>query len=121
MAATPQKISSQNEQSNDLIEGELVSEFPPPPHYYKLASSLSPPTIPYKALESASLKAVEEMRRKKLEAEKRRVAAEQCDDENGIGKNTEVLGGDAPTFDKIDNESENLDEVAVFGEYVEVS
>ena len=127
-------------------DGELVTEFPPPPYYYTLASSttlsstskgtnngstpvqnlpkLTPPPIPYKALERASMKAVQEMNKKKEEAERNRLAAAAAaaaasanNSEGGVGitsivditnavnvGNTtgSIIGGDAPDFEKRD-------------------
>lgn len=123
-AEEPSALHTNNESTED---GELVSEFPPPPYYYTLALSLTPPLIPHEALERASMKAVEEMNKKKEEAERNRLAAEGVGDgaDNGAGggiaNNGEFLGGDAPDFEQGIEDNDKDDEVAVFGEYVEVS
>lgn len=101
---------------------ELVSEFPPPPYYYTQAAAatatLTPPPIPHDALQHASIRALEEMTKKKEEADRNRMAAES-------GGKTEFLGGDAPDFKETSGEGDHHnmmgdEEVAVFGEYVEV-
>ena len=134
---TPEETTSTIHQNNNINteEGELVSEFPPPPYYYTQITSttnpLRPPPIPYEAIQRASIKAVEEMKKKKEEAERMRISVENDGGENGIGfgggmigsTSGEFLGGDAPDFEKsgVGNEdNDKVDEVAVFGEYVEV-
>lgn len=112
---------------NNDEAAELVTEFPPPPYYYTQTSELTPPPIPHEALKRASMKAVEEMKRNMEEAERNRLAAEGGGDGigsgggdgTGIANNMGFLGGDAPSFEK--TAGSNDDEVAVFGEYVEVS
>lgn len=88
-------------------EGEaqlLVSEFPPPPNYYKLASQLTPPPIPKEALERGTQRAARAAAKAKAESELLRLGETSTD---------AILGGDTK------NEEDDGDVVAVFGEIVE--
>lgn len=87
----------------------LVSEFPPPPYYYRQAASLTPPEIPTEALERASEKAAAAAAKAKAESERLRLQLEDDDKTNAI------LGG------VTDQDEEEGEVVAVFGEIVEVS
>jgi hypothetical protein len=87
----------------------LVSEFPPPPHYYG-RSNLDPPTIPTEALERASKQAAASAAKAKAEAERLRLQLEDEDD-----KTNAILGG------VTSQDEEEGGVVAVFGEIVEVS
>ena len=83
----------------------LVSEFPPPPFYYRQA--LSPPEIPAEALERASKRAAAAAAKAKAESERLRLQLDDADKTNAI------LGG------VTDEGEEDGDVVAVFGEIVE--
>lgn len=89
----------------------LVSEFPPPPFYYRQAAQLSPPEIPTESLERASQRAAAAAAKAKAESERLRLQLE--DDE--ADKTEAILGG---VTDQ--DEEEEGDVVAVFGEIVEV-
>lgn len=90
----------------------LVSEFPPPPFYYRQAAQLEPPEIPTGALERASQRAAAAAAKAKAESERLRLQLE--DDE--ADKTNAILGGVTA-----DEEEEEGDVVGVFGEIVEVS
>ena len=87
----------------------LVSEFPPPPYYYRKAAQLSPPEIPTEALERASRRAAAAAAKAKAESERLRLQLEDDDKTNAI------LGG------VTDQDEEEGEVVAVFGEIVEVT
>lgn len=87
----------------------LVSEFPPPPFYYRQASQLTPPEIPTASLERASERAAAAAAKAKAESERLRLQLEDDDD-----KTNAILGG------VTDENEEEGDIVAVFGEIVEV-
>jgi len=87
----------------------LVSEFPPPPYYYRQAAQLTPPEIPTEALERASQRAAAAAAKAKAESERLRLQLEDDD------KTHAILGG---VTDQ--DEEEEGDVVAVFGEIVEV-
>lgn len=89
----------------------LVSEFPPPPFYYRQAAHLTPPEIPTEALERASIKAAAAAAKAKAESERLRLQLEDEDD-----KTNAILGG----VTQQDDEDDEGDVVAVFGEIVEV-
>lgn len=126
MTTSADETSALHKNINGATEdGELVTEFPPPPFYYTQVSSLTPPPIPHEAIQRASLKALEQLKKKKEEAEKTRLASVGLVGVDGVGmegggNNEEFLGGDAPDFEKSVGENEKDEEVAVFGEYVEV-
>jgi mediator of RNA polymerase II transcription subunit 7 len=86
----------------------LVSEFPPPPFYYRHASQLTPPEIPTASLERASERAAAAAAKAKAESERLRLQLEDDDD-----KTNAILGG------VTDENEEEGDIVAVFGEIVE--
>lgn len=86
----------------------LVSEFPPPPFYYRQAKSLSPPPIPEEALTRGTRKAAAAAARARAEAERIRLAADDAD------KTDAILGG----MQKAEDDEEG-EVVAVFGEVVE--
>ena len=86
----------------------LVSEFPPPPFYYKQAKSLSPPPIPIDALARGTRRAAAAAARARAESVRIRLGENTPDSDA-------ILGG-AETA-----EDEEGDVVAVFGEIVEVS
>ena len=88
----------------------LVSEFPPPPFYYRQASQLTPPEIPTESLERASERAAAAAAKAKAESERLRLQLEDDDD-----KTNAILGGVTD-----ENVEEEGDVVAVFGEIVEV-
>lgn len=89
----------------------LVSEFPPPPFYYNRAPSLTPPEIPTEALERASNRAAALAAKAKEEAERQRLQLPQNEED----ATKAVLGGVTG-----EEEAEDGDVVAVFGEIVEV-
>jgi len=102
---------------SSAVEGEapgeatlLVSEFPPPPFYYTEASTLTPPKIPYEALERGTRKAAAAAAAARAEAERQRLADQTGDILGG------VLAGN--TASEIEKEEEG-DVVGVFGEIVE--
>lgn len=86
----------------------LVSEFPPVPFYYRLASAgkLEPPPIPYEALARGTSRAAAQAARARAESERLRLGEED--------KTDAILGGVPAPEDEDDG-----DVVAVFGEIVE--
>lgn len=84
----------------------LVSEFPPPPFYYRNHKNLTPPPIPAEALARGTARAAAAAARAQEEAERLRLSEENTD---------AILGGNtaAPV------QEEEGDVVAVFGEIVE--
>lgn len=103
-----------NDPNDEIAEtpGEatlLVSEFPPPPFYYRYAQQLSPPPIPVEALTRGTRKAAAAAARARAEAERNRLAGT---DDALADKTDTILGGLPP-------EPEEGDVVAVFGEIVE--
>ena len=88
----------------------LVSEFPPPPFYYKAHANLPPPEIPYDALARGTKRAAAAAAKARAESERLRLGEEDPD------KTGAILGGAAPAVE----EEEEGDVVAVFGEIVEV-
>ena len=120
--ATPQGEQAALHSGNDAVEdGELVTEFPPPPYYYPLAPFLTPPVVPHEALQRASMKALDEMKKKQEEAERNRLAVGGDAEGEEIGM-VVGIGGDVPDFEKAagGDDDEKNEVVAVFGEYVEV-
>lgn len=95
----------------------LVSEFPPPPFYYRKAIGsedevfcrLKPPPIPTDALTRGTRRAAAAAAKARAEAERMRL-------EDNADKTDAILGGVVP--EKDDTEEEG-DVVAVFGEIVE--
>mmetsp|Transcript_23630 Transcript_23630/g.33853 ORF Transcript_23630/g.33853 Transcript_23630/m.33853 type:complete len:203 (-) Transcript_23630:17-625(-) len=88
-------------------EGEaqlLVSEFPPPPTYYKFANQLTPPSIPKEALARGTRRAARAAAKALAESERMRLGQTSTD---------AIFGGEAM------NDEEEGDVVAVFGEIVE--
>lgn len=85
----------------------LVSEFPPPPFYYR-SENLVPPPIPQDALTRGTMRAAAAAARARAEAERLRLAEES-------DTTSAVLGG----VDAKEDEEEEGDVVAVFGEIVE--
>jgi hypothetical protein len=83
----------------------LVSEFPPPPSYFRTAVNLEPPEIPQDALTRGTLRAAAAARRMRAEAEQIRLGKDATD---------AILGGVVK-----DDEEEEGQVVAVFGEIVE--
>mmetsp|Transcript_39737 Transcript_39737/g.45267 ORF Transcript_39737/g.45267 Transcript_39737/m.45267 type:complete len:153 (-) Transcript_39737:360-818(-) len=92
----------------DVPEAQLlVSEFPPPPFYYKQAASLTPPSPPMDALGKGTNRAAEVAAKAKAESERIRLGVDT--------PNTDaILGGERKNEEEEDN-----DVVAVFGEIVE--
>ena len=88
----------------------LVSEFPPPPFYYKAAAQLTPPEIPYEAVARGTRRAAAAAAKARAESERLRLGEEDPD------KTGAILGGAVNNV-----EEEEGDVVAVFGEIVEVS
>mmetsp|Transcript_10985 Transcript_10985/g.15486 ORF Transcript_10985/g.15486 Transcript_10985/m.15486 type:complete len:219 (-) Transcript_10985:309-965(-) len=109
-------MASEGGGESGAVEGEaggevLVSEFPPPPFYYRQAASLIPPEIPIEALERGSKRAAAAAAKAQAEAE--RIRLEQAGAENN--DNTDEILGGIPTKE----EEEEGEVVAVFGEIVE--
>lgn len=99
----------------------LVSEFPPPPSYYSLASRhtpahlrLQPPDIPLRAFRVAAKKVLRE--RKRMREESERIRLEACADGTAKSEDRNVADVDD---DSIDPDDPNEKVVAVFGEIVE--
>lgn len=98
--------------ANEGAEGDtpgeaqlLVSEFPPPPFYYKLAATLQPPPLPREALEKGTKRAAAAASKARAESERMRLGVDT--------PNTDaILGGES-------QEEEDDNVVAVFGEIVE--
>jgi hypothetical protein len=103
-------VASEDPSSDQDAPGEaslLVSEFPPPPNYYKQAAGLTPPAIPQEALTNGTLRAAAAAARARAESERLRLG-------DDADKTDAILGGVA-----VDQEEEEGDVVAVFGEIVE--
>ncbi|GKY99396.1 hypothetical protein MPSEU_000894300 [Mayamaea pseudoterrestris] len=83
----------------------LVSEFPPPPNYFRTAVDLEPPEIPQAALTRGTLRASAAAKRMRAEAEQLRLGKDATD---------AILGGVVK-----DDEDGGTPVVAVFGEIVE--
>lgn len=106
--STQQQTTEENEGN---AEAELVSEFPPPPFYYKLSLSLSPPPIPKEAIERSTKESI------------RKKAAIEMEERNRLGGDLNAnegrsLGGPVPEFrGKMDGPM-----IKIFGEenYLEV-
>ena len=88
----------------------LVSEFPPPPFYYRQAATLTPPPIPVAALERGTRRAAAAAARARAQAERNRLGLDEID------KTDAILGG---VETKTEEEDDDGDVVAVFGEIVE--
>jgi hypothetical protein len=102
-----------NEENTDA-PGEaslLVSEFPPPPFYYRQLALLTPPTIPTEALTRGTRKAAAAAARARAEAERIRLVADDAD------KTDAILGGVQVPEGAEEDEEGSV--VAVFGEIVE--
>lgn len=84
----------------------LVSEFPPPPFYFRRGSNLKPPPIPQDALTLGTVRAARAAAQARAEAERLRLGDE-------ADKTDAILGGTAKV------EKTEGDVVAVFGEIVE--
>ena len=101
----------------------LVTEFPPPPYYYRQASTLTPPPIPHEALHRASQRAAAKLQKAKEESERIRLAAEAGEGGDGAegGVDPTRLGTTegAEATAAVDDEEDDPEAVAVFGEYVE--
>jgi len=92
----------------------LVSEFPPPPFYYRTTTFLRPPPIPQEALTLGTKRAAKAAAKARAEAERIRLAGI-----HGEGDTTNaILGGVAASQEENDDNDEG-DVVAVFGEIVE--
>jgi mediator of RNA polymerase II transcription subunit 7 len=98
----------------------LVSEFPPPPFYYYRAaaaeSSLPPPAIPDGALRTGTRRAAAAAARARAEAERNRLGGGGDD---GADRTDSILGGVPAGRGAAEEEEEEGDVVAVFGEIVE--
>lgn len=86
----------------------LVSEFPPPPFFYKQATSLTPPPVPTEALARGTKRAADAAAKARAESERMRLGVDT--------PNTDAIFGGETT--EVEEEGEV---VAVFGEIVEVS
>ena len=85
----------------------LVSEFPPPPSYYKKVANLErlePPEIPQEKLTRGTLRAAATAKRMRAEAERVRLGNDATD---------AILGG------VVKDDQEEGDVIGVFGEIVE--
>ena len=92
----------------------LVSEFPPPPFYYRQSHLLSAPTIPHEALERGTKRAAAAAAKAHAESERLRLGESQ--DAILAGTPTTDAGGAAMTSNAGD---EDNSVVGVFGEIVE--
>lgn len=116
---TPVPVMSNKNGGEDAVEttedtGEptiLVSEFPPPPFYYKDAETLAPPPIPQEALERGTRKAAAAAAKARAMAERERLEQTETFD-----KTNSILGGVKANEQE---EEEEGDVVAVFGQVVE--
>jgi hypothetical protein len=110
MSAAPADNNAQGtEGDGDGQPTLLVSEFPPPPFYYVDAANLEPPEIPVEALERGTRRAAAAGARARAETERLRLGNE------GGDKTDAILGG----VQSVEEEEEDGDVVAVFGEIVE--
>jgi hypothetical protein len=110
MSAAPADKNAQGTEGD--ADGQptlLVSEFPPPPFYYADAANLEPPEIPVEALERGTRRAAAAGARARAETERLRLGNE------GGDKTDAILGG----VQSAEEEEEDGDVVAVFGEIVE--
>ena len=108
--STPTTAPSDPDESAD-VPGEatlLVSEFPPPPNYYRHAENLTPPCIPQEALTRGTQRAAAAARKARAESERLRLG-------DDADKTDAILGGVTGE----EEEEEEGDVVAVFGEIVE--
>ena len=133
-----EEVSSVNEQqkksgvvnSNDIADdivptaaGEaqlLVSEFPPPPYYFRFAGVLRPPPIPVDAITRGTNRAVAiAARAREAERQQRLTELRRGDDSqsNDDDKTDSILGGVIKAGNV--DENDEGDVVAVFGEIVE--
>ena len=100
---------------NGEVPGEaslLVSEFPPPPYYYRQALhvGLTPPPIPQEALKQGTNRAAAAAARARAESERLRLG-------DDADKTDAILGGVSGPSSTGDEEKGDV--VAVFGEIVE--
>ena len=109
----PSQKSDINEPpNNEDTEAELVSEFPPPPFYYKL--KLTPPLIPLEAIHRSTKKSI--AKKKVFEMEERAriggIDVQRCRDLSGI----------VPKFPEELNDFDDGPTINVFGnqDYLEV-
>jgi hypothetical protein len=116
-----QNVSAPEEGEEDML---LVSEFPPPPAYYGLASRntpahlrLTPPEIPLRSFRVAAKKVLRERKRMREESERIRLAA--CADGSSTTDTTKIDDTKEDDDDSIDPDDPNEPVVAVFGEIVE--
>lgn len=110
MASNPAPAPDSAEQADQPGEATLlVSEFPPPPFYFRKARSLKPPPIPQDALTRGTRKAAAAAAKARAEAERNRLGDE-------ADKTDAILGG-VPAASADDEEDGDV--VAVFGEVVE--
>ncbi|CAB9526434.1 expressed unknown protein [Seminavis robusta] len=110
MASNEAEDDHNNEGENPGEATLLVSEFPPPPFYYKAAAHLEPPEIPFDALARGTKRAAAFAAGARAESERLRLGDDDPD------KTDAILGGSVPTAP---GEDEEGDVVAVFGEIVE--
>lgn len=118
--------------TDDLNEAQLVSEFPVPPPYYKLALTLTPPPIPHEKLIRSTKKSYADKLKalKREEEEERRrfgedfTAAADTDtggDIRSSGRVETISSGDVRTEEEEDLDVDKGPFVTVFGpeSYVE--
>ena len=89
----------------------LVTEFPPPPYYYTLAShnKLTPPEIPHRAFRVAAKRVRQEKERARLESERIRLEAEVKDDDGDGGADGEDKSKDVVMTTTTDNQQQQQD------------
>ncbi|KAL7569276.1 hypothetical protein ACA910_016826 [Epithemia clementina (nom. ined.)] len=92
----------------------LVSEFPPPPFYYRLTPSLTQPSIPRDALERGTRRAAAVAAKARAESERLRLEGESQD---AILAGTAATAADAAASANDGDDDGSV--VAVFGEIVE--
>jgi hypothetical protein len=96
----------------------LVSEFPPPPFYYALAATLTPPAIPKDALARGTQQAAAAAARARAESERLRLSHAGGGDD--ADKTDAILGGVRTDGGASKDDDDEGEVVGVFGEIVEV-
>jgi hypothetical protein len=101
----------------------LVSEFPPPPYYYRLAGmngGLQPPPIPINAITRGTYRAAEvAARAREAERRQRMVELHRGNDAQSNEDKTDSILGGVTTEMNIDSNDPNEAVVSVFGEILE--
>jgi hypothetical protein len=96
----------------------LVSEFPPPPFYYALAATLTPPAIPKDALARGTQQAAAAAARARAKSERLRLSHAGGGDD--ADKTDAILGGVRTDGGASKDDDDEGEVVGVFGEIVEV-